>query len=91
MTIQYQAQLPLGNLPFHLVLISDGTVAFVLHQHFKLIHDDHPKDSGKVVGIYDTQGFSLNGEAFLYSTKYAYKEMPTLLKWLQEQELEMPN
>ena len=89
MTMQYQAQIALGNLPFHLVIISDSTVAFSLHGNFKVIADNYSE--GKVRGVYDSQGFSLDGEPFMYNTKYSYKEIPTLLKWLQEQELEMPN
>lgn len=82
-----QRVVSINNFPFHLVLIINGTVAFEVFRHFKLIQDN--LQGGKVRGVYDMEGFSLDGEPFMYNTQYSYKEIPVLLKWLQEQALDM--
>lgn len=84
----YQCQIPIGSLPVHLVLISDGTLVFVRVAKFGVIFDQAP-DQG-VGAVFSEDGFTIDGEEFWYNTIYNYKEKPNMLKWLQQQNLREP-
>ena len=83
----YHCQLQLAELPVHLVLMGDGTLAFIPVQQFKTILDQ-PEEG--MTAIFSQENFSIGGAEFDYGTKYFYKEFPTMLQWLAEQKLEMP-
>lgn len=86
----HQLPIRLGSLPISLVLISDGSVAFVKSCNFKTICDV-PEGVGEVVAIFDNEGFQLgNTSNFCYNVAYKYKEIPDMLSWLQQQNLQEP-
>ena len=86
----HQLPIKLGSLPINLVLISDGSVAFVKAGNFKTICDSG--DDGKqIVAIFDESGFQLgNTDNFCYNVAYKYKEIPDMLQWLMQQNLQEP-
>lgn len=93
---EYQVQVPLGNLPVHLVLVGNkarGRVAFVKVAPVGLILESVV--AGKVGAMFTEDDFSLssddgNVEAFDYNKVYDYKEIPLMLRWLQQQRLQQP-
>lgn len=97
----YQAQIPLGGLPVHLVLVGnrdDGKVVFVRVAPYNGDILDMPNDLEGVAAMFGPEGFYLaeviyrggNGEYFEYNTVYDYKNIPLMLRWLQQQELQQP-
>lgn len=87
----HQLQIKLGSLPISLVLISDGSVAFVKSCNFKAICDSGDDDGKQIVAIFDNEGFQLgNTDNFCYNVAYRYKEIPDMLKYLQQQNLQEP-
>lgn len=86
----HQLPIKLGSLPINLVLISDGSVAFVKAGNFKTICD-FPEDENEVDAIFDEAGFQLgNTDNFCYNVAYRYKEIPDMLAWLVKQNLVEP-
>lgn len=91
----YQAQIPLGGLPVHLVLVGDNTqgrVVFVKVAPVGLIFDQ--RERSLVSAWFDESGFTLfdqhESADYQYDTMYEYKELPLMLKWLQQQNLPQP-
>lgn len=89
----WQLQYPLANLPIHLVLLSDATIAWVKVAPVGRIYDQPP--SGGVAAVFDEEWFVFEkstgeNEQYEYNTRYAYKELPLMLTWLQQQNLEQP-
>ena len=89
----YQVQVPLGNLPVNLVLIGNreqASVAFVRFQSGTVF--DQSDDVS--AGFFD-ENFLLfrNGtnESFEYNTAYDYKNIPAMLQWLKQQNLQEPD
>lgn len=92
---EYQLQVPIGNLPVHLVLVGNkerGRVAFVRVQPFKTVVDQGP--AGGVDATFFQECFHLGyadlEEQFEYETVYDYKDIPLMLRWLQQQNLQQP-
>jgi len=85
----YQVQIPIGNLPINLVLLSDGTLVFVRVAKFGCIIDQAPE--GGVGAVFYDDHFLVENEEFWYNTVYRYKEKPNMLKWLQAQNLTEPS
>lgn len=86
----YQIQIGIGhNFPIGLILLSNGTLTFVKTSVVGVLYDQ-PGDKEAVHGIFTEEGFSLNDESFSYKVLYAYKEIPVMLRWLQQQKLIMP-
>lgn len=84
----YQVQVPIGNMPVQLVLLSDGTLVFIKVARFGTILDQAPE--GGVGAVFTDDNFQIDGEDFWYNTIYQYKEKPNMLKWLQQQNLQEP-
>lgn len=98
---EYQMQYPLGGLPVNLVLVGNpvrGRVVFVTAaDKFKSVIDQ-PEGENAIGGVFSDEGFALFEEwvggaieTFDYNTIYDYKEIPLMLKWLQQQNLQEPN
>lgn len=80
-------QIPLANMPINLILLPQAAeVVFVVVQPFKLIYDMGTDGQD---AYFDQEGFSIGGSSYYYDTQYRYKEIPAMLKWLQEQKLTM--
>lgn len=90
----FQCQVPLAGLPVNLVLLSNGTLAFVRVAEFVGIYDQRAfgQDVDAMFGRDDFAFIHDEGyDEFAYNTAYNYKEIPSMLKWLQQQNLEEPN
>ena len=85
-----QIQVAIANMPVNLVLLSNSTLAFVRVAQFKALFDTPPFEYGISAAFYE-EDFSLGGETFAYNTAYEYKNIPNMLKWLQQQRLQLPN
>lgn len=92
---EYQLQVPIGNLPVNLVLVGNkevGRVAFVQIRTVGVIVETF--EEGKVAATFFNDCFHLRDgeveEDFDYDTVYAYKEIPLMLRWLQQQNLQQP-
>jgi hypothetical protein len=83
----YQMQIPIGQLPINLVLLSDGTLVFIKVANFGVIFDHK---LGGVDAIFHEDSFTINGTDYFYNTIYAYKEIPEMLQWLAQQNLQWP-
>jgi hypothetical protein len=97
--MQYQVQVPLGTLPINLVLIGNQTygrlvfvqvrpligAVFDLDEHDN-IHAAFYEDRFEFFGTADGDG----DEVFEYDTIYDYKNIPLMLRWLQQQNLQQP-
>lgn len=81
--------LQLASLPIQLILAENGQVAFQKMGNFKTILDQ--PETG-VQAIIDDDGIYIGAETEVcFNTLYNYKEMPELLAWLQQMNLEAPN
>jgi hypothetical protein len=79
-------QIDIGrNFPVQLMLILETSkVAFVVVNSFKTIYDMSTDD---VDAYFDMEGFSIGYNSYKYNTQYDYKNIPSMLKWLQKQKL----
>lgn len=84
-----QLAIPVARLPISIVLISDGTLAFVRTAAFHSIIDQ-PTCENCPTAIFTEQGFTIGEDSFDYNVKYLYKECGMMLQWLVAQKLEMP-
>ncbi len=80
------------TFPVGLVCFANGEVALQVISPFNLIVDSKPDG---VSGLFDMEGFTLSDgiDASLdyhYNTPMKYKEMPTLKRWLVQQNLVSP-
>jgi hypothetical protein len=83
----HQLQIPLGQLPVNLVLLSNGCVVFIKVASFDVIFDQAPEG---VDAVFMDDHFIIDGEEHSYNTMYEYKHIPGMLKWLQQQNLQEP-
>jgi hypothetical protein len=87
-----QVQTSIGEtLPVSLVLLTngkEGRVVFVKTGKFDTIID-LPEDGG-IGAIFDMDGFGIGEEEYDYNVSYPYKDIPDMLKWLQQQQMVMP-
>jgi hypothetical protein len=71
----------------------EGKVAFVKVAQFDTVFDQ-PQNRGDIGAIFYEDSFILIDEdwmeTFNYSTIYDYKNIPRMLKWLQQQNLQLP-
>lgn len=87
----FQCQIPIGSLPINLVLVGNKEVAgvvFVKVSSFGVIFDMH---NDGIQAIFHEDCFTLGGEEFDYEVMYEYKNIPNMLKWLQQQNLQEPH
>jgi hypothetical protein len=85
----YQCQVPIGNMPVNLVLLSTGTLAFIRVATVGVIIDLNP--DGSVGALFSDENFIIGGEEFEYNELYHYKEKPSMLQWLKTQNLTEPD
>lgn len=85
----HQMMVPLGTMPINIVLLSEGSLAFVRTANFKGVVDQ-PTCENCPTAIFTEQGFTIGEETFEWNTKYLYKEYKEMLQWLIAQKLEMP-
>lgn len=71
-----------NSFPITMLCIDNGNIAFQPTQQFKAIID------GNVVWAAD--GFSIDGEDYKYGEQICYKEIPSMLQWLKQQNLISP-
>lgn len=81
-----QLRVPINNLPINLVLLSDGTLAFIRDKNMKTLFCD----DGGVSATFTKNNFWLDDVMYDYDSPMDYKENEKMLKWLQAQNLEMP-
>lgn len=62
-------------------------MAFVRVAEFKALIDMAPTADGISASFYE-DGFIIADEEYAYNTLYAYKEIPGMLTWLQQQNLQ---
>ena len=87
-----QVQVQLGSLPVILICLSTGEVVFVKRHDFKTIIDS-PEQG--LIAMFSNDGFSITdnnkvAHSFDYSVMYRYKDIPAMLQYLKQQELELP-
>lgn len=87
--MNFQISLPLSTLPIMLYCISDSSVVLVPQTKFKTLIE-LPSESGGITAILDNEGFSIGGESFNYNEKIFYKEIPAMLQWLKQLNMEIP-
>ena len=85
----YQIQLPLQTLPINITCGSDGRVGFSLKGAFPTLVDAYDEANGKVA-IFDMTGFNIDGVECKYNVWYDYKQMPSMLEYLKQLNMEMP-
>ena len=79
-------QLRLGNMPVNLVLLLSGKVQFISAPDFATVIDQH----SEVSAVFTQDNFSIGSLSNLcYNVSYNYKEIPEMLKWLQQQNLRL--
>jgi len=83
----WQFQIPIGNSPISLTCFSDGTLGFTPVMVFTTMIEEYLE--GKLA-MWDSLGFSLDGKQYNYNVKYAYKNLPDMLEYLQSLKMEMP-
>ena len=84
----FKVQMPVGNMPINLVLLSNGQIAFVRVGNFKALFDQG--EAGGVSAVFYEEDFSIGKETYQYNTAYPYKEISDMLTWLQAQALIKP-
>jgi hypothetical protein len=91
----YQVQVPIGGLPINLVLVGNketGKVVFVKVAEVGVIVENF--EDGKVAATFWNDCFHLRDgeleEDFDYDTIHDYKNIPLMLRWLQQQNLQQP-
>lgn len=84
-----QMQMALANMPINLVILSNGTLAFVRVTEFKALFDMASTPEGVSAEFYENM-FLIDGVEYEYNSTYAYKTIPKMLKWLQAQNLINP-
>ena len=82
-----QISAPLGNLPLSVVYISNGTLGLVPRGAFPVLFDQ-PEQG--IHAIITPEKMIVGTTNVPYNTSLKYKEMPELLKWLVQQNLEQP-
>lgn len=82
-----QMQLAIANMPINLVLLSNENLAFVRVNEFKVLFDMAPTPNGVSAEFYE-ELFCIDNVEYRYNTAYAYKEIPTMIQWLQQQRLQ---
>lgn len=82
----YRMQVEICAFPVHLILQSDGQVAFVIVRNFNYL-----LDMGEPDASFTMDHFTIGTEDFDYNTFYQYKEIPVMLSWLQRQGLQWPH
>jgi hypothetical protein len=82
-----QMQIPIGNMPVHLVLLSNGTVVFVKVAPVGVVYDT--PEIG-IHAMFTDDEFRIGGEDYQYCQMYEYKNIPEMLQWLIQQRLEWP-
>lgn len=85
----FQVGIQIPGLPIVLYAVSDSSVVLVPQTKFKAILD-RSKASGGITAILDNEGFSIGGESFNYNEKIFYKEIPAMLQWLKQLNMEIP-
>jgi len=81
-------QIGVANMPINLILLTNGTLAFVRTDNFKALFDMSPSPDGVGAAFYE-DSFEIGGEGFAYNTTYAYKEIPAMGQWLRQQEIKL--
>jgi hypothetical protein len=82
-----QLSMSINNLPLSLVLVSNGTLGIVPKGAFPTIFDS-PEQG--IHAIITPEKMVVGNTSVLYNTSLKYKEMPELLEWLVQQDLEKP-
>lgn len=85
----FQIQVPLSTFPISLFCRGDGRIALQPSQNFKYFTDG--------VASFDMAGFTIRDESQISDVQYSYgeyldyKNIPSLLQWLQSLNMEMPS
>jgi hypothetical protein len=82
----HQVQIPIGQLPVNLVLLSNGCVVFIKVGPVGAIFDQ-----GGIDAAFFEDHFIIDGVEHWYNTIYEYKHIPGMLGWLIRQNLQEPN
>lgn len=82
-----QLSAPINTLPLNIVYISNGTLGIVPKGAFPVIYDQ-PEQG--IHAIITPEKMIVGSTNVPYNTSLKYKEMPELLEWLVQQDLEKP-
>lgn len=82
-----QLSAPINTLPLNIVYVSNGTIGIVPRGNFPVIYDQ-PEQG--IHAIITPEKMIVGNTNVPYNVSLKYKEMPELLKWLQQQDLEKP-
>lgn len=72
--------------PINLILLANGTLAFIRVMEFKGIVD-LPTNENYPEASFWRDGFQIGDEVYEYNMAYPYKEMPVMLEWLKQQNM----
>ena len=80
-----QLSAPINTLPLNIVYVSNGTIGIVPRGDFPVLFD-MPEQG--IHAIITPEKMIVGTTEIKYNTSLKYKEMPELLTWLQQQNLE---
>jgi hypothetical protein len=83
----FQCQVPIAGMPVNLILLSDGTIVFIKVGPVGVIFDQ--PETG-IVATFHESSFFIDYVEYSYNTIYRYKQIPSMLTWLQQQNLIEP-
>lgn len=82
-----QISVPLNSLPLNIVYLSNGKIGLVPRGTFPVTFDQ-PEQG--IHAIITPEKMIVGTTEIKYNTSLKYKEMPELLEWLVQQQLEQP-
>lgn len=86
----FQLQVSIGEtFPVSLVLLSNGTLVWIKTTQFKPIYDS-PSEPDSIAAVFSEDGFTIGDDEYSYNRIYEYKELPSMLKWLKQQQMQEP-
>lgn len=91
--MEFQLQIPLGNMPINLVLVGNrlrGQVVFVRVAPGIVIDNGEDVTGRFFEDVFYLMSFETGTELFEYNTLYDYKAYPAMLQWLKQQNLREP-
>lgn len=85
----WSVPIQMPRLPLTLTCYADAHVSFAPYTRFDVVIDQ--VDSELQVVVNENEIKLGNDEVVEYNSRYAYKQKPMLLKWLQSLSMDMPH
>lgn len=81
----FELQCSIGVFPVSVILLSNGTIAWIKTAPVKVILDMPEEGIG---AVFCEDYFTIGEDEFQYRTLYEYKHIPSMLAWLKQQKLQ---